>query len=405
MTARPPSKRSGLKVAVVGSGPSGLAAADQLNQLGHFVTVYERADQIGGLLIYGIPNMKLEKKLVAALKALDYRGWKSATIDITFPEADGPGGLKTAIERICAEAEAAVDNGINIAILSDRLVSNQNAPVSTLLAAGAVHQRLVSTSKRTRIGLVVETGEASEVHHHCLLVGFGVDAINPYLAFEALWQARRDSRLDAEHFPDDHSIVEAYRKGVAKGILKVMGKMGISTLQSYKGAQIFEAVGLQDEVIDLCFTETASRLQGVGFEVLGVEILRRHHLGYAETPSVDTGTLPNPGEYHWRPGGQKHAWEPKAISSLQRAAQQNSAQAYREFSDTINSEASGRCTLRGLMHLREGVAGPAISIDSVEPASEIVKRFCTGAMSFGSVSPEAHETLAIAISIELVAYC
>ncbi len=335
---------------------------------------------------------------LAALQALDYRGWKSATIDITFPEADGPVGLKRAIERICTEAEAAVDDGINIVVLSDRLVSQQNAPVSTLLAAGAVHQRLVRTSKRTRIGLVVETGEASEVHHHCLLVGFGVDAINPYLAFEALWQARRDLRLDAEHFPDDHSIVEAYRKGVAKGILKVMGKMGISTLQSYKGAQIFEAVGLQDEVIDLCFTETASRLQGVGFDVLGMEILRRHHLGYAEAPLVDSGTLPNPGEYHWRSGGQKHAWEPKAISSLQRAAQQNSSQAYQEFSETINSEASGRCTLRGLMHLREGVAGSAISVDSVEPASEIVKRFCTGAMSFGSVSPEAHETLAIAMN-------
>ncbi|HAU40991.1 MAG TPA: glutamate synthase subunit alpha, partial [Gammaproteobacteria bacterium] len=189
-----------------------------------------------------------------------------------------------------------------------------------------------------------------------------------------------------------------YRKGVAKGMLKVMGKMGISTLQSYKGAQIFEAVGLHSDVISLCFTDTASRLEGVGFEVLAEETLRRHDLGFPEMPRDNVVTLPNPGEYHWRVGGRKHAWEPRAISSLQRASGQNSQEAYREFSELINSESSGRCTLRGLMSLREGVAGPSVPLEEVEPAAELVKRFCTGAMSFGSISPEAHETLAVAMN-------
>jgi glutamate synthase (NADPH/NADH) large chain len=334
----------------------------------------------------------------AALKALDHRGWRSQIIDVTFERSAGAEGLVPALHRICEEAEAAVDSGISIVILSDRAVTADRVAVSMFLAAGAAHQHLVRSAKRTRIGLVVETGEASEVHHHCLLIGFGVDAINPYLALEALWQARRDGKLDTATLADDAAVMTAYRKGVAKGMLKVMGKMGISTLQSYKGAQIFEAVGLHDEVIELCFTETASRLQGVGFKVLAEEMLRRHELGFPGIPRDNVVTLPNPGEYHWRAGGRKHAWEPRAISSLQRASANNSETAYREFSDLINSEATGRCTLRGLMTLREGVAGPAVALTEVEPAAELVKRFCTGAMSFGSISPEAHETLAIAMN-------
>ena len=345
-----------------------------------------------------LPHPILTHENMAAIKTLDYRGWRSQVIDITFDRHEGNDGLRPAIDRICTEAEQAADAGVNLVVLSDRAVGHDRVAVSTLLAAGAAHQHLVRCAKRTRIGLIVETGEASEVHHHCLLVGFGVDAIHPYLAFEALWHARREGKLAAEKFPDDASVVKAYRKGVAKGMLKVMGKMGISTLQSYKGAQIFEAVGLRDDVIELCFTETASRLQGVGFDVLADEMLRRHELGYPEVPRDNVVTLPNPGEYHWRSGGRKHAWEPKSIATLQRATRQNSQEAYREFADAINSEATGRCTLRGLMQLREGIAGSAVPIEEVESAAEIVKRFCTGAMSFGSISPEAHETLAIAMN-------
>ena len=334
----------------------------------------------------------------AALKALDHRGWRSQIIDVTFDRASGAEGLVPALRRICAEAEAAADADTSVVILSDRAVAADRPAVSMLLAAGAVHQHLIRRAKRTRIALVAETAEASEVHHHCLLIGFGVDAINPYLALEALWQARQDDKLIGEALATDADVVAAYRKGVAKGMLKVMGKMGISTLQSYKGAQIFEAVGLHSDVISLCFTDTASRLEGVGFEVLAEETLRRHDLGFPEMPRDNVVTLPNPGEYHWRVGGRKHAWEPRAISSLQRASGQNSQEAYREFSELINSESSGRCTLRGLMSLHEGVAGPSVPLEEVEPAAELVKRFCTGAMSFGSISPEAHETLAVAMN-------
>ena len=335
---------------------------------------------------------------LAAIAELDYRGWRSQVIDITFERSLGMDGLLTTLDRICKEAQSAVDAGVSLLVLSDRALGADRVAISMLLAAGAVHQHLVRVAKRTRVGLIVETGEASEVHHHCLLIGFGVDAINPYLALEALWQARRDGKLDVPALPDDVAVLAAYRKGVAKGMLKVMGKMGISTLQSYKGAQIFEAVGLRDEVVDRCFTDTASRLQGVGFKVLAEEMLRRHELGFPQVASANVLTLPNPGEYHWRASGHKHAWEPQAIASLQQAAQQNSETAYHKFAKLVNTEATGRCTLRGLMSLREGVAGPPLPLPQVEPADQLVQRFCTGAMSFGSISPEAHETLAVAMN-------
>ncbi len=229
-----------------------------------------------------VPHPILTNEDLAALQEMDHRGWRTRTIDITFPLSAGPDGMRDAILRICAEAEAAIDEGYSLVVLSDRAMSAERVPVSSLLACGAVHHHLVRQAKRTRIGLVLETGEAREVHHHCLLVGYGADAINPYLAFEALWQARADGLLDAAEFPDDAKVVSAYRMGVAKGILKVMAKMGISTLQSYKGAQIFEAVGLNREVIDLCFVGTASRIQGVGLKTLAEETLRRHALGYPD---------------------------------------------------------------------------------------------------------------------------
>ena len=334
--------------------------------------------------------------------------------------------MEEALERICREAEEAIEMGFQLVILSDRKTSDEQVPLSSLLATGAVHHHLVKQIKRTRIGIVLETGEAREVHHHCLLIGYGADAINPYLAFESLWQARRDGLIstgeaglgkdeqgEGKAHPavdagsngevidpvtkEDHDLVASYRKGVAKGMLKVMAKMGISTLQSYKGAQIFEAVGIRDEVIDRCFAGTASRLQGVGFEVLAEEALRRHAIGYPEKSDGRLPVLPNPGEFHWRPDGERHMWDPQAIADIQVAARTDSRETYERFASHANQDSKTRCALRGLLSFKSASSGP-IPLEEVEPAEEIVKRFCTGAMSFGSISAESHETLAIAMN-------
>jgi glutamate synthase (NADPH/NADH) large chain len=339
----------------------------------------------------------LTNEELAALKHIDFEGWHSRVIDITFDRQEGNSGLRRALERIALEAEAAADQGIQLVVLSDREISQDRVPVSALLATGAVHHHLVKQAKRTKVGIVVESGEAREVHHQCLLIGYGADAINPYLAFESLWQARMDGLLSDPSFDDD-KIVSYYRKAVGKGILKVMAKMGISTLQSYKGAQIFEALGLKDEVIDLCFAGTASRIQGVSFDVLATETLRRHALGYPLREVDRQKQLPNVGEFHWRAEGEKHAWAPQAIASLQLAARTGSEDAYWKYAQIMNEDSRVKATLRGLLQFREGVAGPAISLDEVQSAKEIVKRFCTGAMSFGSISAESHETLAIAMN-------
>ena len=337
----------------------------------------------------------LTNEEIAALKHINHEGWHSRTIDITFDRDAGKVGLQSTLDRICKEAEAAADDGIQIVVLSDRAISHNRVPISALLAIGAVHHHLVANAKRTRIGLVVESGEAREVHHHCLLVGYGADAINPYLAFEALWQSQRDGLLDSTM--DDNKIVTNYRKSVAKGMLKVMAKMGISTLQSYKGAQIFEALGLQDEIIDKCFVGTASRIQGVSFDILALETMRRHELGFPERPADQESQLPNMGEFHWRAEGEKHAWTPESISSLQVAARTNNEDAYWKFAHTINEDNKNRCTLRGLLEF-DFEQAESIPLNEVQPVSEIVKRFCTGAMSLGSISAESHETLAIAMN-------
>ena len=346
-----------------------------------------------------LPHPILSNEEMAALKGLDYRGWRSKTIDITWPRVRGAAGLDASLQRIAQEAEAAVDEGFHLIVLSDRAVAADRVPISSLLALGAVHQHLCRVSKRTRVGLLVETGEAREVHHHCCLVGFGADAINPYLAFEALWQARRDGLLP-EAVASDADVVEAYRKAVGKGMLKVMAKMGISTLQSYKGAQIFEAVGLNRQVIERCFCETPSRIEGVGFDVLAEEAVRRHELGYPSGGESGHGSphlrlLPNDGQVHWRAGGEKHTWNPTSIRMLRRAARFRDEAAYGRFAEHLDRDERTRCTLRGLLRFRHTTPIP---IEEVEPASQIVQRFVTGAMSFGSISKEAHETLAQAMN-------
>ncbi|MEC8834384.1 MAG: glutamate synthase large subunit, partial [Pseudomonadota bacterium] len=306
-------------------------------------------------------------------------------------------GLLKSLDRIASEAIDAIGDGNKLIVLSDRAVDEDHVAISALLAVGTVHHHLVRHHARTRIGMVLETGEAREVHHHCLLVGFGVDAVNPYLAFESLWQARRDGYLeDATHVHDDDDVVEAYKKASGKGMLKVMAKMGISTLQSYKGAQIFEAVGLAEEVIDRAFTGTASRVEGAGFEVLAEEMQRRHAIGFPGREVVAEPVLPNPGDFHWRLGGDRHMWDPEAVADLQSAARTNNEDAYWRFADHVNKTNTRETNLRGLLSFKTTTA--PIPLEEVEPETEIIRRFATGAMSFGSISAEAHESLAIAMN-------
>ena len=337
-----------------------------------------------------ISNQELTK-----IQYMNHQGLTSKVIDITYDVNEVSGYLQT-IDRICDEASTAIEDNFSFIVLSDRNTSRTRVPLSALIACGAVHHHLTKREQRTQIGISIESGEAREVHHHCLLTGYGADAINPYLAFEALWQANKENLL-GEKFATEDKLVAGYKKGVAKGMLKVMAKMGISTLHSYKGAQIFEAVGLADEIINKCFDGTASRVQGVNFKVLIEESLRRHAVGFPNRESQLIPILENPGDFHWRTGGDTHMWNPNTIFNLQIAARNNNAEAYEAFALHANEESTRRCAFRGLLRFREDKV-TSIGIDDVEPASEIVKRFATGAMSFGSISEESHESLAIAMN-------
>jgi len=337
----------------------------------------------------------LTNEQVAKLKTLNYRGWKSRVIDMVFERKDGEDGLTAAIERICAQTSKAIADGCSLVVLTDRMIGENHVAIPALLACGAVHHHLVRTGMRTRISLVLETAEVREVHHFCMLIGYGADAINPYLAFEVLWNLRQEGTTDAAI--DDEKLVKNYIKAVGKGLLKVMSKMGISTLQSYKGAQIFEAVGLHNNVIERCFAGTASKIDGVDFPVLAREALRRHAIGYpVEASAMHLQVLPEGGQYFWRKNGEQHLLNPDSIALLQDAARTNSRDAYKKYTQLINEQNGRLCTLRGLFKFKP-TENP-VPIDEVEPAKDIVKRFATGAMSLGSISPEAHETLAIAMN-------
>jgi len=336
----------------------------------------------------------LSNQEMGAIKGMDHRNMRSKVIDITYDSKE-VNGFQNALDRICQAAEASIAENYSFVVLTDRAISEHRIPLSALIACGAVHHHLIATHLRAKIGIVLETGEAREVHHHCLLTGYGADAINPYLAFEALWQARNDGLL-GDQFDTEDSLVYAYKKGAAKGMLKVMAKMGISTLQSYKGAQIFEIVGLADEIVDRCFVGTASRVQGVSFATLIEETERRHRHGFPAPGVARIPVLSNPGDLHWRNGGDGHMWDPTSIANLQLASRTNSAEAYHAFAKHTNEETTRACTLRGLLAFKKSIE--AISVDEVEPASEIVKRFATGAMSLGSISTEAHESLAVAMN-------
>ena len=326
------------------------------------------------------------------LESLPTRDWSVRTLDTTWDCREGEAGLRNGLLRLCDEAAAAVREGCHFLILSDRAVNPERAPISSLLACGAVHHALIENGLRTGAGLLVETGDACEVHHHCLLIGYGADAVYPYMAYQALIRAAAQAMPEPQQ---PATLEQTYRKSVGKGILKVMAKMGISTLQSYKGAQIFEALGLAPEVIGLCFKGTPSRIGGVGLDVLAAESLRRHRETYRrQTEDLELG---NPGEIHWRSGGEEHSWNPEAIAAVQMAARFDDSAIFKDFTKKVDQKSRKHCTLRGLLRFRDGLL-PEVPLDQVEPAREIVKRFCTGAMSFGSISAEAHKTLAVAMN-------
>ncbi|XP_075752251.1 uncharacterized protein LOC119174150 isoform X2 [Rhipicephalus microplus] len=326
------------------------------------------------------------------IKETTYKGWRTKEIDIVFSASEGGPGLLNAIRRICDEACTAAKYGYTLIVLSDRKAGKDFIPVSAAMALGAVHHHLITMRQRMKCGLIVETGEAREVHHMCVLLGYGADAICPYLVFEMCATLRSDGLLNPPL--SDEQIFKNYVAAMERGIAKVMAKMGISTLHSYKGAQIFEAVGLAQEVIDVCFRNTASRIGGATFEVLARELVQRHDLAYTGR-EFDNLVLRNSGFYHWRNGGESHVNDPVSISSLQEAAMSNNKDAWDRYIENA-MKSIRQCTLRGQFEFN--YASTPLDISQVEPAKEIVKRFVTGAMSFGSISIEAHTTLAIAMN-------
>ncbi|MBV9466447.1 MAG: glutamate synthase large subunit [Solirubrobacterales bacterium] len=343
-------------------------------------------------LVMGQPilrNHELEK-----LRQVSHEIFDAATLDITWPIEHGADGMEARLEALCEEAARYVDHGANILILSDRNLGAERVAMPSLLAVAAVHHHLVRRGTRLRTGLVIESGEPRDIHHMATLIGYGAAAINPYLMFESL-----DELADRSLLPEDLDREEAEIRivqAIGKGLLKTISKMGISTIQSYCGAQIFEAVGLAPEVIDNYFTGTASRIGGVGLEVLAKEALERHFRAY---PRVEREVLPVGGVLQWRRDGELHIWNPDTIAKLQHAVRGQNGdpyQTYEDFARLANEDATRKAALRGLITLR--YAEQPVPLEEVEPATEIVKRFTTGAMSLGALGREAHETLAIAMN-------
>ena len=340
-----------------------------------------------------LSNEDLEK--IRGIGDIADNDFQTKTLDITFAADRGAAGMKPALDALCERAERAVEEGFNIIVLSDRLVNEDRVAIPALLATSAVHHHLIRKTLRTRVGLVVETGEAREVHHFCALAGYGAEAINPYLAFETLIDAKDD--LDDDM--DDETIKARYIKAIDKGILKVMSKMGISTYQSYCGAQIFDAVGLSSAFVDEYFFGTVTMIEGVGLDEVAEETVRRHRRAFSNDPVLKKA-LAVGGEYALRVRGEDHTWTSDTVANLQHAVRGNSQEKYDAFAKAINDQSKRLLTIRGLFRIKnaEELGQQPVPIEEVEPAAELVKRFSTGAMSFGSISREAHTTLAIAMN-------
>jgi glutamate synthase (NADPH/NADH) large chain len=315
------------------------------------------------------------------------------TLDITYPAEKGAAGMQDALDRLCERAEAAVHGRYNIIILSDRLVGPDRIPIPSLLACAAAHHHLIRKGLRTSVGLVVESGEPREIHHFACLAGYGAEAINPYLAFDTMLAMHGKGEFPKE--VDEKEVVKRFIKSVGKGLLKVMSKMGISTYQSYCGAQIFDAVGLKSDFVAKYFFGTHTTIEGCGLPEVAEEACRVHKIAFGESP-VHRNVLDIGGDYAFRLRGEEHVWRPDTVSNLQHAVRGNNPEKYREYARAINEQENRLTTIRGLFRIRP--AGKPIPLDQVEPAKDIVKRFATGAMSFGSISREAHETLAIAMN-------
>ena len=322
-------------------------------------------------------------------------GFRSRIISCLYRVDGGGGAMREALERIRTEASEAIAEGHNLLILSDRHSTAELAPIPSLLFTSAVHHHLIREKTRTRVGLIVEAGDAREVHHMCLLLGYGAGAINPYLAFETIEDRIAEGMAG---ITDPVKAIRNYIKACGKGVLKVMSKMGISTVQSYTGAQIFEAIGLSSELVDEYFTGTTSRLGGVGLDELAEEVRRRHRLAYPDRPEERAHRdLEVGGEYQWRREGEYHLFNPDTVFKLQHATRTRRYEIFKEYTRLIDDQSEHLATLRGLFRLRRGLR-PPVPIDEVESIASIVRRFSTGAMSYGSISAEAHETLAVAMN-------
>ena len=334
----------------------------------------------------------LDNEELAKLVHVQHTGFKSQTLPILFRAAAGEAELAVAMDKLCAATESAVDAGVNIIVLSDRLADADNAPIPSLLAIAGVHHHLIRQGKRTQVSLILESAEPRQVHHFCTLLGYGAQAINPYLAFDTIEDLMREGLLPGLDFDQ---AVHKYIKGVTKGVIKVMSKIGISTIQSYRGAQIFEALGISNEVIDKYFTATASRIGGIDLKTIAKETLYRHARAYefhdAEQRSLRAGSV-----FQWRDGEEEHMYNPSTIYTLQKAVRLGDYQLYKQYSKLLHEDAEVKFNLRNLLDFN--FAENPIPLSEVEPATSIVKRFKSGAMSFGSISKEAHEALAIAMN-------
>ena len=325
----------------------------------------------------------------------DMPGFKPFAIDGLYPVAEGGDGLRRALDDVRAKVTTAIADGAKIIVLSDRYSSDELAPIPSLLLTAAVHHHLIREKTRTQVGLVVECGDAREVHHMALLLGYGAGAINPYLAFETI-----EDLIDQGVITGltKREAVKNFVKASTKGVLKIMSKMGISTVASYTGAQVFEAIGLSAELVDEYFTGTTSRISGVGLDVLAEEVAARHRFAYLSRPEEAAHRdLWAGGEYQWRREGEHHLFNPETVFKLQHATRTKRYDIFKEYTSRVDDQSRQLATLRGLFELRNGERGP-VPIEEVEPVSEIVKRFSTGAMSYGSISMEAHQTLAIAMN-------
>ncbi len=334
-----------------------------------------------------LTNEELEK-----IRHVHIGSLKAVTLSAVFKAADGPAGLEPALENLFQEADEAVAQGYTILVLSDRGIDKEHVPMPSLLACSGLHHHLIRQGTRTKVSLVLETGEAREMHHFAVLIGYGANAVNPYLALETLENEIKQGRYpEGLDYPEAH---EHFFKATRKGLFKIISKMGISTVQSYCGAQIFEAVGLNEKFIDKYFTATPSRIGGIGIETVAEEAIRRHQTAYPRGNVYDA-MLDEGGDYHWRNGGEHHQLNPQTIALLQHAVRAGDYEVYRQYAKLVNSQETNLASIRGLLKFKKG--GP-VPIEEVESASEIVKHFATGAMSYGSISKEVHETLAIAMN-------